>query len=646
MRTILFSCFVVCLLVGCKAQADPGCEYKGGGADYLSRISCLADFNYIKGRPLTEKFGRAESIKIVYRILDKKIFFTNSSRFPFHFEFCTSVLGEADDLGTFNMKNYRVNAKREYILSNLNYYSHLNVYALELMAEDDTKAEDIQQLYKQIAELTYFNNNIKVLATSPEMEQKLAAIPSLPVVLADEIYKGRQFVSLNKGGAYGYLRKVDTKDFDKFVFDKHDIVILNGLPNQLPVVSGVLTVPFQTPLCHISLLCLNRGTPNATFRGAWTDSTLQSFEGKLVYYEVTADSFLVRAASEKDAVASWAKADYRKAIRLSVDTSVRVLQEMQALSFKNVPVVGGKAANFAELTKVRIDKKPLPIPEGAFAIPFYFYYQHLQQNNIIPALDSILNNPVLLRDAAKLDKQLKRIRDAIKGAPLNKEFLAAVMKRLNENGNEFQNYRFRSSTNAEDVKGFNGAGLYESKTGSLTDKAKPVEKAIKAVWASLWDERAFAERQYFRIDQHSVAMGILVHRAFGEELSNGVAVTRHMYRANYPAYTINVQVGEISVVNPPDSVTCDEAIIGLGVVTGTKSVEAEYIGRSNLSKERPVLTNEQINLLSKYLTAIKEHYYYKVEKGNRGSFWDYALDVEFKIDAHTGNLYIKQARTL
>jgi pyruvate, water dikinase len=649
MRLLLVYTFIFCLLTGCKAQPDPGCEYKGGGADYLSKIGCVGDFDYIKGRPLTEKFGYAQSIKIVYHIRDKKIYFTNSSRFPFHYEFCTAVLGEDDDLSAFNNKNYKVNARREYILSNLNYYSHLNVYALELMAEDDTKAEDINDLYKQIAALVYFPSHIKVLVTSPEMGAKLATVPSLPVVLSDDIYKGRQFVSLNKGGAYGYLRKVDIKEIDKHNFDKHDIVILNGLPNQLPVVSGVISVPFQTPLCHISLLCINRGTPNSSYRNAWTDKNLAAFENKLVYYEVTADTFLIRAANEKEAIASWAKADYRKSIRLQVDTSVRQLQNMDGLSFKNVSLVGGKAANFAELTKVRYNKKPLPIPEGAFAIPFYFYYQHLQQNKISASLDSLLNDLSSAKDPEKMNKHLKKIRDAIKEAPLNKEFLAAVMKRLNDNGDEFVNYRFRSSTNAEDVKGFNGAGLYESKTGSLTDPGKPVEKAIKAVWASLWDERAFAERSYFRIDQHSVAMGILVHRAFGEELSNGVAVTKHMYRNNYPAYTINVQVGEISVVTPPDSVTCDEAIIGLGLVTGSNKAEVEYIGRSNLSKEKPVLTNAQIALLEKYLTAIKDHYYYKVEKGLRSgtaTYWNYALDIEFKIDAHTGNLYIKQARTL
>lgn len=649
MKSILLYSFVFLLLASCKAQPSKDCEYKGADLDYVSRIGCPADFNYIKGRPLTEKFGRAESIKIVYSIWEKKIYFTNSSRFPFHYEFCINVLGNKDDLGLFNSKNYKTNPKREYILSNLNYYSSLDVYALELMPEDDTRAEDINDLYKKIAALTYFPGKIKVLVTSPEMETKLSAISSLPLISSDDIYKGRQYVSLNKGGTYGYLKKADIKEFEKQIFNKHDIVILNGLPNQLPVVAGVLTIPFQTPLCHISLLCQNRGTPNATYRKAWTDENIRQLENKLVYYEVTADTFLIRSASNTEAETFWKKTENRKPIQLSVDTSQRQLMNMADLSFKNVSLVGGKAANFAELAKIKVDKKPLPLPEGAFAIPFYYYYQHLQNNNITAILDSVLNSPEILNDVKRLESKLKQIRNVIKEAPLNKEFLNTVIRRLNSNGDEFVNYRFRSSTNAEDVKGFNGAGLYDSKTGSLTDPSKPIEKAIKAVWASLWDERAFAERQYFKIDQHSVAMGILIHRAFGAELSNGVAVTRHLYREDYPAYTINVQVGEVSVVTPPDSVTCDEAIIGLGEVTGSNEVAVEYIGRSNLSKGKPVLTNAQITLLTKYLTAIKEHFFNKVEKRNPRmgtDFWNYGMDVEFKIDAHTGNLYIKQARSL
>lgn len=630
------------------SQPAAECQYKKGVRDFLPRMDCPGDYNYLKGKSLTEKFGQVASVKIVYSIRDAKVYFINSTLYPFHYDFCSTVLNNHDELSLFNIKNYSSNPAREYILVNLNYYSWLGIYGLEIMPEDDAGGKELFSLYQKISSLVYFGNKVRVLAMSPEMEKRLAAVPNLPVILSSEVYRGRDFVSLNKGKAYGYLRKVKATEVGKTAISKHDIVILDGLPNELPVVAGVLTVPFQTPLCHVSLLCQNRKTPNATYRKAWTDPAIEALLNKLVCYEVTADSFTIRKAGEAEAGAWWLKTESRKTIRLAVDTSIRQVTGLQERSFKNVSAIGGKAANFSELLKIRVDKKPIPLPEGSFAIPFYFYYQHLRENNIYQQLDSILANSSLTNDPQKLNTALKKLRDAIKAAPVNKALLEAIRTKMKTVG-VYDNYRFRSSTNAEDVKGFNGAGLYESKTGSLTGPDKPVEKAIKTVWASLWDERAFAERQYFKIDQRSVAMGILVHRAFGEELANGVAVTKHLYRNNYPAYTFNAQVGEISVVTPPDGVNCDEGIIALGRASGSRKVTVEYISRSNLSKDKTVLTDAQVELLARYLTAIKEHFYYKVERGSgrdETGLMNFGMDVEFKIDALTGKLYIKQARTL
>jgi hypothetical protein len=652
MKKSIFFFILLAVLVRCKGQptlSDRLCIYKGGTREYLDKIGCENDYNYLKGKSLTEKFGQVASVKIVYQLKEGKVYFTNSSLYPFHYNFCSEVLNNPDELGLFNIKNYSSNPQREYILANLNYYSWLNVYGLELMPEDDTKAEELNKLYKKVAALASFASKIKVLAFSPEMEKRLAVIPSMPKITSNEVYKGRHFIALQKGKTFGYLKKIDVKEMEKTNIANTDIVVLNGLPNNLPVVAGVLTVPFQTPLCHISLLCQNRGTPNATYTKAWSDSHLKEMENRLVCYEVKADTFLIRPASEAEARTFWNKASSKKPIQLQFDVTTKGLVNMANVGFKNVYQIGGKAANFAELMKIRVDKKPIPLPEGAFAIPFNYYYQHVTSSGIDRLIDSVLNDKSILGDAKQLNKKLKQVRDAIKNAPLRKELVEIVRNRMEQNGDKFTNYRFRSSTNAEDVKGFNGAGLYDSKTGSLTDTNKTIDKAIKGVWASLWDERAFAEREYFKIDQRSVAMGILVHRAFGEELANGVAVTKHLYRKKYPAYTFNAQIGEISVVTPPDSVNSDEGIIGLGRATGSHKISVEYLGRSNLSKEKTVLTYAQIVLLTKYLTAIKEHFFYKVEKGiakDMESYWNYGMDVEFKIDAHTGNLYIKQARSL
>jgi phosphoenolpyruvate synthase/pyruvate phosphate dikinase len=86
----------------------------------------------------------------------------------------------------------------------------------------------------------------------------------------------------------------------------------------------------------------------------------------------------------------------------------------------------------------------------------------------------------------------------------------------------------RSSTNAEDISGFTGAGLYESvhvKVAGLDDAQ--LSTAIKTVWASVWLPRAFLERLNFGIDNDKVAMCVLVQPFYRNETiaANGVAIT-------------------------------------------------------------------------------------------------------------------------
>ena len=197
--------------------------------------------------------------------------------------------------------------------------------------------------------------------------------------------------------------------------------------------------------------------------------------------------------------------------------------------------------------------------------------------------------------------------------------------------------RARSSTNNEDLEGFNGAGLYSSYTHH-TDEGH-FQKSAKQVWASLWNYRAYEEREFWRIDHFTAAMGILVHPNFNNERANGVGVTTNIFDPNWSGHYVNVQVGESLVTNPDAEAIPEEYLIAR-LASPTGEDEIQYIRFSNLVPEgETVITREQAVDLKAKMTTLHNHF--KNKYGASGNTW--AMEVEFKITPRR-QLVIKQAR--
>ncbi|CAN0584847.1 unnamed protein product, partial [Laminaria digitata] len=184
---------------------------------------------------------------------------------------------------------------------------------------------------------------------------------------------------------------------------------------------------------------------------------------------------------------------------------------------------GGKAAHYGALSHI----PEVPTPK-AFAVPVYFYTQFMQDNGFTERVQGLLQDADFTGDAATRDQALQQLRDDMMATALDPEFLATVLDKLRTEYPGIR-MRFRSSTNAEDLDGFTGAGLYTSKSGDPDDPERRVEDAIREVWASVWFFRAFEERSYRGIDHLSVAMALLVHRSFPDEEANGVALTNNPF---------------------------------------------------------------------------------------------------------------------
>ena len=164
--------------------------------------------------------------------------------------------------------------------------------------------------------------------------------------------------------------------------------------------------------------------------------------------------------------------------------------------------------------------------------------------------------------------------------------------------------RCRSSTNNEDLPGFSGAGLYSSKT-QHPDEGH-LSKCIKQVFASTWNFRAFDERQFYRIDHLSTAMGVLLHPNYLDELANGVGVTTDPIYQTVDTYYLNTQIGEDLVTNP-DALSIPEEIL-LMSPENTSGVDFLVRASNLVANGEQIMSDQQLDQLRSHLYTIHNEF--------------------------------------
>lgn len=601
---------------------------------YLNKLPSPEAFNMLQNIPFNPNFGEVESVKILYSIPDKQIYYMNSSEFFIHYDFAAEILNYSKGHDWFNIEQYKNNKNRIFYLGYLNHFKSSDIYTLEFFSGDEITCEGVEELYNKISGTSYIGDKLRFYPNNAKWD----ICNTILKITSAELYKGQNYQPLNPGENFGYLKKVEIDQVGTTYLGRHDLVLLNGIPNDISVVAGIITTDFQTPLSHINVLSHNRGTPNMALRDGWTNPKLNAFLDQLVYLKVTLDSFYIREATITEAESFWAIKEPTKFQKLKIDTVTTGLVNLNAADHRWVSTIGGKTANFAELMKVTFANQPIPLPEGAFAIPISYYWNHIKSNQIDIFLKQMLANPEFKTNHGTRILMLTNLQNLIKDCPLDANLVKLISDKI-ETINGFTNIRFRSSTNAEDIEGFNGAGLYNSYTAIKGDNKKTIENAIRKVWASLWNLKAFEEREYFKIDQLNVGMAILVHRSFPTEEANGVVITENLFNRYNPGITINVQVGEMSIVIPENNYLPDQIIYYAFEDQFPESYN--YIGHTTVPgmEGKTVLTPQELKTLNNYCMAIHNHYC-------RLNFECKTLDIEFKVDIINGQrkIYIKQAR--
>ena len=573
---------------------------------FLNEIKNKQDFDNLKGKPLSNNYNGIKCIKIVYVLATKKLYYIESVKYSWHYSFTSQVLFDEDFLDVFNSINYSQSSSRKYILATFNYNTNTKNYFLQFAPPDDISDELITTLCQKITESFFKKSQFKVLLnTTSLLKRKQTLEKKLDVITGDEIYKSQKYQSIYNGKTNGRLLFIDADSIKQQVDYSNCILVINGNSNNIPVCKGILINEFQTPLSHICLLTMNRKTPCAFQKNCFSNDSLIKFKNKYVQFTVLKTKATFKLIQENEI-----KTRISKKITLPIDTNSKKCSYLKFLSIKNIPAFGSKVCNLAELYKLETKGQQISTPPHAFAIPFYYYYKHIKNNQIDIDITEMINEQSISKNDSILTIRLKKIRQKIIKLPLDTTLINQITKQCFKHFGDTK-VRFRSSSNCEDRDNFNGAGLYNSITGIHNDSIKTYEKAIKKVWASLWNYRAYKERDYFNFNHESVMMGVLVHQVYDNELINGVAITKNLYRDYEAGIVINIQKGENEVVSPKNGVISEQIIsyMSSGFSFYDDSKAADWLSYSSLNPNSSLLTTEELLTLSRQLESIKRYFY-------------------------------------
>jgi pyruvate,water dikinase len=682
----------------------------GGGADpdFLTELESPEQYAELAAEGAEVKYLLALEDAEVAPPLDAPCVFQNTRRFALHVEF----LHEFPEYSALDYDSYLAlvlrRATRAWWGGGLKLWAdavhprngRVGVVSFTVYqdggGDENLTAEEIASVYARLAGcapyaaelLVFVPDGAAQLAHARAIRGELDA-EGVPVLEPNALRPGLGAEVYSEGETYGYLRIVPEGELLE-EYGSEDIAIAESAPNDLSLLSGLVTVHPQSLHSHVNLRLREKGIPNASVPDVYENQLVRSLEGRLVHLRAAADRVEVAPARLAEAQAFWERTRTRLS-PLAADLEIAEVAPFAALVGRDATAYGTKAANLGELHAL------LPEEHRAdgFALPFSAYARFMAESGLDVLVQELLDDPEVHENAAVRRARLSALRAAILAGTTDPGLLAEVhAQALAVFGADAPNVRlrFRSSTNAEDLDALSGAGLYESKSGCLADdmdadaaghshcltavdaayyqarldaaraelaahpdrvwletriaddagelnEEKSAAAAIRKVWASLWSLRAFEERAYWGMDHRAVHMGLAVNAAFTRERLDAVAVTALDGGGGLPVYRVVTQVAEVGVVQPDDPSAAPETLL-FRRGAGDEVLEPEVLIASSFSEDGGSLWSDaQLETLGAVLYAIQDHFarevYPDVDR--------LSLDVEIKL-THDDRIVVKQAR--
>jgi hypothetical protein len=480
----------------------------------LPQIKSQADFDKIAVvYDANTPYALPHVMIVIDRKDNNKVYYVNKKRYSFHKDFVNGNYLSLERGREFFINNY-LKPNRRFILGTLAYQTPIRRWTFEFWEGDLIPAELIQLTYEVINKS--FFAPVAFKPNSLRQEEASATLAGVQRVLQSDIAKEQAYQALNTAKGIGRIHIVAKLD-DHVEIGSNEILVLDEVPIQLPPVAGIITSQPSTPLSHINLLAKGWGIPNAYIKNA--KELLKQYDGWWVSFETLRENYTIKRA-DMDQLREYQR---RQAQRLDlmnpryslIETRLLDLSQQRA---RSSIAFGGKSANLGEVMFARLPG--IVVPNG-FTIPFHYYDEFIQNNQLDDVIFGLLNDQKFVHDPAYRREKLVQLRQQVETAEFNPALREKVLAKVRR---EYagKGLFVRSSSNSEDLPNFSGAGLYTT-VPNVRGEQELID-AIRKVWASLWNFEAYEARERAGVDHSKIFMAVLLQEGINSE-SSGVMIS-------------------------------------------------------------------------------------------------------------------------
>ncbi len=503
----------------------------------LDQIKSRADFDLLAR---VYYRGRFHALPHVMFVIDRssrdRVYYVNSRLYQFHKDFVNATYLSLERGRAFYDNNH-LKSDRRFILGTIAFQETADKFTFEFWEGDQISTSlligTIGALQRSFFTPLYFKPNS--LAQEQTANDLAGTGTQVLMLTGGELASNQLYQPLNLGAGIGQLRIVDRVTADT-VIDRNQIVIFKEVPIHLTPLSGVITTEPASPLSHVNLLAKAWAIPNATIKNA--DTLFKALEGKYVRLEVRESDYSLLPADPREVDErnrQWIKRGDLVTPRADLNygrlTDLKLQRSRDAIRF------GAKSANLGEIIHAKLPG--LAVPAG-FAIPFHYYQDFVRRNHLEERIAAAVEEDRFVHDPRYRKIGLAEIRRWITEGHHDESFRRAVLEKTHR---EYAGLGLfaRSSTNAEDLPNFSGAGLYTTVPNVRTDDQ--LMDAIKTVWASVWNYEAYEARESFGMNQFGVYPAVLIQEGIDAD-SAGVAITQDPFDpADRGAVFVNAKRG-------------------------------------------------------------------------------------------------------